>query len=165
MAATASAFPPFAASFESDIWGVGNFGQPLWPGASQAIPVISFVHRYDGERWRYDIIMHLLSLTDGRELAAVPISENNADCHYDEHGIYVSDDTSFRAITWEGKPLAVADLPLLSYPIWDGDRIVSYYSKSMGMMLTAGAASELAEALRTSRFQIENGQRSDGRGE
>ena len=129
-------FPPFAPSFESDIWGLGRFGQPLCPIAAEAIPVV------------YDRALHLISLTDGRELATVAMSENYYDCHYDERGVYVSDDTSFRAITWEGKPLAVADLPLLSYPIWDGDRIVSYYSKPMGVMFEAGAASRLADAVR-----------------
>ncbi|MCX6842647.1 MAG: hypothetical protein NTX53_10240 [candidate division WOR-3 bacterium] len=144
-------FPPFAVSPESGVWGVGNFGQPLCPVAAEAIPVVSLVHGYDGERWRYDIALHLISLMDGRELATVAMSENNYDCHYDEHGIYVSDDTSFRAITWEGKPLPVPDLPLLSYPIWDGDRVVSYYSKPMGLMLEAGAASRLADAVRPLR--------------
>ena len=79
------------------------------------------------------------------------MSENYNDCRYDEHGVYVSDDSGFRAVTWEGKPLKVADLPLLSYPIWDGDRIVSYFSRPMGTMFEAGAASRLADALRPPR--------------
>jgi hypothetical protein len=141
-------FPPFAPSFESDIWGVTRFGRSLCPIASEAVPVVSIVLRHDGERWFYDIAMHLISLLDGRELATIAMSENYYDCHYDEHGVYVSDDTGFRAVTWEGKPLAVADLPLLSYPIWDGDRIVSYFSRPMGTMFEAGAASRLAEAVR-----------------
>ena len=144
-------FPPFAASLESDVWGVGNFGQPLWPVASEAIPVIRYVRRYDGERSRYDITMHLVSLQHGRELAAIPISENSADCRYDEHGVYVSDDSGFRAVTWEGSPLPVADLPYLSFPIWDDDRIVAYYSKPMGVMLKAETASMLADALAAAR--------------
>ncbi len=147
----AQLFPPFAVSFESDIWGVRRFGQVLCPITAEAIPFVSLVHRYDGENWRYDIALHLISLKDGRELAKVAMSENYYDCHYDEHGVYVSDDTSFRAITWEGKPLTVADLPLLSYPIWDGDRIVSYYSRPMGTMFEAGAASRLADAVRPLR--------------
>ncbi len=141
-------FPPFAPSFSSNTWGAWRFGQPLCPIAAEAIPFVSLVHRYDGERWRYDIAVHLISLSDGRELATRTMSENYYDCHYDEHGVYVSDDTSFRAVTWEGRPLAVADLPLLSYPIWDGDRIVSYYSRPMGTMFEVGAASRLADAVR-----------------
>jgi hypothetical protein len=135
----AKLFPPFAASFESEIWGAGRFGQPLCPIKAEAIPVV------------YGRALHLISLTDGRELARVAMSENYNGCRYDEHGVYVSDDTSFRAITWEGKPLAVADLPLLSYPIWDGNRIVSYYSERMGRMFEAGAASRLADAVRPLR--------------
>jgi hypothetical protein len=144
-------FPPFAASLESDVWGVGNFGQPLWPVESEAVPVIRYVHRYDGQRSYYDVTVHLMSLRDGRELAAIPVSENSADCRYDEHGVYVSDDGGFRAVTWEGKPLAVADLPLLSYPIWDGDRIVSYYSRPMGTMFEAKTASRLSDELAAAR--------------
>jgi hypothetical protein len=147
----AKLFPPHAASFESDIWGVWRFGRPLCAVAVEAIPVVSLVHRYDGERTRYDITLHLISSMDGRELATVAMSEHYYDCRYDEHGIYVSDDTSFRAITWEGKPLAVPDLQLLSYPIWDGDRVVSYYSEPMGLILEAGAASRLADAVRPLR--------------
>jgi|GEM_PF-3479566 len=144
-------FPPFAAFFESDIWGVGRFGQSLCPVAAEAIPFVSLIHRYDGERTRYDITLHLISSRDGRELATVAMSENYYDCRYDEHGVYVSDDSGFRAVTWEGKPLAVADLPLLSFPIWNGNRIVSYYSRPMGTMFEAGAASRLADAVRPLR--------------
>jgi hypothetical protein len=168
----AKLFPPFAASFESDIWGVGRFGRPLCPVAAKAIPVVSLGQRpvvslgrrHDGGRRRNDIAMHLISLMDGRELATVAMSENYYDCHYDEHGIYVSDDTGFRAITWEGKPLAVADLPLLSYPIWDSDRIVSYYSRPMGVMFEAGAASRLADAVRPlkSRWPAMDNRRESG---
>jgi hypothetical protein len=140
-------FPLHAASFESDIWGTTRFGQPLCPIAAEAVPFVSLVYRYDGERSHYDRALHLISLRERRELATVSMSENYCDCHYDEHGIYVSDDAGFRAVTWEGKPLAVADLPLLSYPIWDGDRIVSYYSRPMGTMFEVGAASRLADAV------------------
>jgi hypothetical protein len=147
----AKLLPPFAASFETDVWGAGRFGQLLCPIEAEAIPVVTLVHRYVDGRSYYDIAMHLVSLRDGRELATVSMSENYYDCHYDERGIYVSDDAGFRAVTWEGKPLAVADLPLLSYPIWDGDRIVSYYSRPMGTMFEAGAASRLADVLRPLR--------------
>ena len=146
-------FPPFASSLESDRSGEGNFGQPLWPITSQAIPVITQVSRFDDKGQHVMRTVHLVSLSDGRELATISVSENYGDCRYDEHGIYVSGDSSFRAITWEGNPLAVPDLPFLSFPIWDGDRAVSYYSKPMALMLDAGTASRLADAVRTSSLR------------
>ncbi len=160
----AKLLPPFAASFETNVWGAGRFGQPLCPIAAEAVPVVCLVYRSDGRHRGYDIIMRLISLRDGKELANAVLFGNNCDCHYDEHGVYVSDDSSFRAFTWEGKPLAVADLPLLSYPIWDGDRIVSYYSKPMGVMFEAGAASRLADAVRPlkSRWPAMDDRRESG---
>jgi hypothetical protein len=153
------------------VWGAGRFGQALCPIEAEAVPFVTLVHRYVGGRSYYDIAMHLIALRDGRELATVSMSEDYYDCHYDEHGIYVSDDAGLRAVTWEGKPLAVADLPLLSYPIWDGDRIVSYFSRPMGTMFEAGAASRLADAVRPLRSRWpamdsrwESGWRGEGGG-
>jgi hypothetical protein len=147
-------FPPLAPYLESDIWGERVFfGQPLWPVTSDAIPVITQVSRFDDKGQHVLRAVHLISLRDGRELATESVPAGFGDCRYDEHGIYVSGDSRFRAITWEGNPLAVPDLPFLSFPIWDGDRAVSYYSKPMALMLEAGTASRLADTVRASRLR------------
>ncbi len=153
-------FPPFAPSLESGTWSERVFfGQPLWTITSKVIPVITQVSR-SGDKGQHVLrAVHLISLRDGRELATDSVPENS-DCRYDRHGLYVSGDRGFRAITWEGKPLPVPDLPFLSFPIWDGDRAVAYYSKPMGLMLRAETASRLADAVRHSRSRRRENQRN-----
>jgi hypothetical protein len=79
----------------------------------------------------------LISVKDGTLYKSFVIPENIGEFFYDSKGFYVSRKSFFRAYDWDGNPIKTINLPYISFPIWDNDKILFYWSQPLGILLNS----------------------------
>ncbi|MDH5684551.1 MAG: hypothetical protein OEZ20_08825, partial [candidate division WOR-3 bacterium] len=79
----------------------------------------------------------LISVKDGTPYKSFVIPENFGEFFYDSNGFYVSRKPLFRAYDWDGNLIKTINLTYISFPIWDKDKIIFYWSQPMGILLNS----------------------------
>ncbi|MDH5186395.1 MAG: hypothetical protein OEW70_04945, partial [candidate division WOR-3 bacterium] len=120
-----SHFPPLPLFSSLPKWGRWNLCPLLPKIPSKFIPAIK-------ER-----TLTLISVKDGTPYKSFVIPENFGEFFYDSNGFYVSRKPLFRAYDWDGNLIKTINLTYISFPIWDKDKIIFYWSQPMGILLNS----------------------------
>jgi tetratricopeptide (TPR) repeat protein len=120
-----SNFPPLPLFPSLPKWGKMYFCPFLPKIPSKYIPAIK-------ER-----TLTLISVKDGTPYKSFVIPENIGEFFYDGKGFYVSRKSFFRAYDWDGNPIKTINLPYISFPIWENDKILFYWSQPLGILLNS----------------------------